>query len=498
MQNVTFWAKNAPKPVKYPAFPDSGEHEFDVCVIGGGIAGIACAYEHAVRGASVCVLEAHTVGGGDTQNSTAIISVAHDLVYDRLIKKHGLSSAAEYLRLQQLGLDRIAEIIADEKIDCDFARQSLVVFSTTACGARKIDRELAAFNMLGYSGCASTDAVELPARYTAAMSVPNQAVLNPLKFIRALAAAAAAKGVKIYENTLVATIPENGVLKIRGAAVRAKSFIVATHFPYITFPGLYFLKIYQHRSHNIVYSSDLELASAYESAEDKGFEYRSAAAGHLLIGGANIRTGKYSYHSQYQKIRAHAARMGLDVRAEAARFSAQDCMTFDFLSYAGRYGVGMEDVFVVSGFNKWGFTNAFACADIICRLTGGTLEDANNLFSPSRGQFFAAPLANLAHVGDTVANFAEYVLSLDAKKLSRIKNGQGAVIHRKGKRVGVYRDGKGKLHAVSAVCAHLGCPLRWNKDELTWDCRCHGSRYDIDGNALCAPTVKPLHKADIE
>lgn len=486
----TFW-KSELEAVR----PSLGEDvRADVAVIGGGLAGIACAYELARRGKKTIVLEADRVGRGETWKSSAMVTFAHDLIYRRLISKHGRQVAAEYLARNKRGLEIVASAVEREGIDCDFTRCDMVLFAETGKGEKQLTEEMLAYSMLGEKA-EFTEESELPFAVRLALRVKNQARLNPYAYVTGLARAFERLGGRIFERTRVIDQPEKGVLKVGRFAVQAEKFVVATHFPYIDVPGFYFAAMYQSRSHNMVFRADVDLKDMYESAEEDGFEYRSAGGGAVLCGGGQVRTGKYRHRSYFSKVEREMLR-AFPGASEAARFSAQDCMTFDLLPFIGKYSDFLPDVLVVTGFGKWGFTASAAAAEIIADVAEG--KDADNPFSPDRAYYLRAPIKSLRNAAEVVSDFAGLVLSPDAKKLSRIQPGQGAVVRMGFKRVGVYRDKKGGYRAIAAVCPHLGCALKWNKDECTWDCPCHGSRFAPDGTVLSSPATAPAEKVKIE
>ncbi|MCL2675038.1 MAG: FAD-dependent oxidoreductase [Firmicutes bacterium] len=514
----------------------------DVLIIGGGLAGATCAYELVTRGFEVVLIEAAKIGSGETGRSSAIVTFAHDLLYDRLIKKHGYDVAAKYLQLNKNGAERLKQIIRDEKIECGYKIRDMVLFSTTRKGKKQIIKEHAAYDELGQDTELSCCNYELPFPVTASLTLKDQACLDPYKFLHALVAAIKQKGGKVFEDSPALVEPkhaDNGQisLKVNGHTILANNIIIATHYPYINLSGLYFIKMYQHRSHNVVFDEsggggtqtyDTQMQNIYESAENKGFEYRPVDGG-VMCGGANVRTGKYKHKSGYKTVENNIHQNFGGARI-VSRFAAQDCMTFDLLPFAGRHngfapfddeetmdreprvrngcgGKADKDeqnenkdknesgVYVVSGFNKWGFSVAPACAALIADQIEG--KHTRNIFDTRRAYLPAAPLQFLANFGVIAGEFANLLINADAKKIKRIQKGMGAVVRWKGKRIGVYRDGAGRLHAISAYCPHMRCGLKWNKDELSWDCPCHGSRFDVNGNLLNNPALENAERVDI-
>jgi len=223
-------------------------------------------------------------------------------------------------------------------------------------------------------------------------------------------------------------------------------------------------------------------------------EFRGAGGGVNVCGGANVRCGIKHTKSYYEKVggrleSAYGEQIGIKYR-----YSAQDCMTLDDLPLVGQYGIGLDNVFVVTGFNKWGMTKSIICAnilaDIIKAKENGTKPAFDNIFDTKRpANIIAVPKA-IAHVAVIAASWFTSAFNPDSRKLRGIKNGEGGIVKIKGKRLGVYKDEDGKIHAIGAVCPHMNCSLKWNIDEKSWDCPCHGSRFDIEGNILTNPSYK--------
>lgn len=468
--------------------------KFDVAVIGGGLAGIMCAYELTERGYKVCIVEADRIGCGETRNSSAMVSFAHDLVYDRLIAKHGIDTARQYLTLNKRGLEKIARIVTENNIDCGFKRADMYLFATTKKGTQDLLKEREAYERLGYNA-ETTESSELPYYIEKALKIEAQAYLDPYKFVLGLRDVLLKQGVSIYENCRVTDAPQGNRLAVKEHEITADNFIVATHFPYINMPGYYFAKMYQSRSHNIVFKSKNLPVNMYESVEEDGYEYRPVEEG-ILCGGANIRTGKYGYVSRYRIVENHLKdKFGVDTDMITARFSAQDCMTFDMLPFVGKYSGNDDNVYVTTGFNKWGFTTSAAAAEIIADCIEGKNKE-DNIFDTRRVYAVKSPYQAIRNIGTVMASYVERLLMTEAKKIENIELGQGAVIRSGVKRIAVYKTHDGGIKAINAVCPHMGCSLTWNKDECSWDCACHGSRFDVDGNIISDPSVNAAVQSD--
>lgn len=472
----------------------------DTLIIGGGIAGIWCAYKLTKAGQKVCVLEANRIGSGVTAGSSSILTFAQELLYNTLINKHGTDTAKQYLSDTQKAIKEIVQVVKEEKINCDLQETNFVLYSTKLCGAKKIVKEKKAFETLELN-LDFVSLTELPHQSKKALLAKGSFLLDPLKLMAGLVDYLVKNGAQIFEQTFVTSQPDGKILKIDNNTIHAKNFIVATHYPFINFPGFYFLKLYQSQNYTIVFKppqkqESFALNTTYECIDKNGFEYRRVGKNILCLG-PDVRTGKKTYHSKYRIIEEHLKEDFSEYK-EITRFSAQDCITADQLPYAGLYSNFLNNVYVLTGFNKWGITNSYITSSVVCNMITKKISGTKNIYAPDRNNFFASIIQTVKNLGVDIAGWGENLISFDNKKIARIKKGQGATVKIKGKRVGIYRDENNKLHCVSATCTHLGCALKWNKDETSFDCPCHGSRFNTSGKVLNNPAFENLKKIDLE
>lgn len=461
--------------------PLSGDTNADVVIIGGGITGLLTAYLLQEQGAEVIVLEAERICSGVTKNTTAKITAQHEIICQKLIGTFGEAKALQYIRVNNYAIEKFEEIIRKKDISCNFERLPNYVYSIDDTHALMF--EAAAANRLGIAAEFTTE-TELPFPVAGAVKFPNQAQFHPLKFLQAIA-----EDLTIYEKTKVRAVEGNHVITSRGT-VRTKKTVMATHFPFINAPGYYFIRMHQERSYVIALEDAKKLDGMYKGIDDNSYSFRNYE-NLLLFGGSPHRTGKNHNGGCYDRLRDAAEKYYPDSK-ELFYWSAQDCMTLDNVPYIGQYSASTPDLYVATGFKKWGMTSSMASALMLSDMILGKSNENAEVFSPQRFHLTASA-GNLAKEG------AEAVTGLVSERLANadipaeeIKNGHGGIVDYQGEKIGVYKNGEGETFFVPTKCSHLGCQLQWNPDELTWDCPCHGSRFDYKGNLIGGPAMYGL------
>lgn len=421
-----------------PEFPELvGDVRTDVLIVGGGIAGILTAYLLHEKGVRYVLVEKGRICSGTTGNTTAKITFQHGLIYDKILKSDGTEAARKYLAANRAAFDKYAELCG--KTDCDYEIKDNYVYSTD--DRRKLEKEVEALEKIGYIADLCEN-VPLPIKTVGAVKFPDQAQFNPLKFLSSVA-----EGLNIYENTFVREMRGNTAVTDKGK-IHADTVIAATHFPFINKHGSYFLKLYQHRSYVIALENAQDVNGMYVDECDTGLSFRNYE-GLLLLGGGGHRTGKKD--GNWAELRAFAAKKYPDSR-EKHFWATQDCMSLDGIPYIGRYSAKTHGFYVASGFNKWGMTGSMTAAMLLSDMILGKRNGFASVFDPSRStvkpQLFI--------------NGAEAVCNLLTPSKKR--------------------------------CPHLGCALKWNEAERSWDCPCHGSRFTEHGRVLDNPANGDLPK----
>ncbi len=404
----------------------------DVLIVGGGLSGILCAHFLEQGGISYVLVEGSKIASGTTKNTTAKITSQHGLIYDKLIQKFGKEKAQMYLSANQKALNQFDTLC--QNIDCDYEKKPAFTYSMK--DTKKIEDEVRAVNSLGFNA-EFQEATELPFKTCGAICFKNQAQFNPIKFIREIS-----KNLNIYENTFIHDITPHTAFFDSGK-ITAKKIIVTTHFPFINKHGSYFLKLYQHRSYVSAFCDAQNLAGMYVDENISGLSFRTYE-NLLLIGGGSHRTGKNG--GNWKELRSFAKKYYPDASLKY-EWAAQDCMSLDSVPYIGKYSARTPDLFVAAGFNKWGMTSSMVAAQILCDMVQEKRNDFEEVFSPQRSILKPQLLVNTF---ETATNF---------------------------------------LLPTAKRCSHLGCALKWNEYEHTWDCSCHGSRFSKNGKLIDNPAT---------
>ena len=420
----SIWRESARLP-QYPQL--KGDISTDVLVIGGGMAGLLCAYQLMKAGVDCIVAERKRIASGVTQNTTAKLTSQHGLIYSRLDKQFGLEAAGLYLRANEEALSEYRGLGAD--IPCDFSEQSHTVYSRQ--GVQNLEDELAVLSRLNYPA-ELVGGLPLPFPTAGGIRFPHQAQFHPLKFLSGIV-----RDLTIFENTPVQSLSKTEAVTAHGR-IHANAVIVATHFPFLNKHGSYFLKLYQQRSYVLALENAPIPDGMYLDAQENGLSLRSWG-NTLLLGGGGHRTGKQG--GGWAKLEAFVQAHYPDAKI-LSRWATQDCMSLDGMPYIGQYSASTPNLYVATGFNKWGMTTSMAAARILTDQICGKENPYSVLFSPSR---------SILH-RQLGVNALEATVNL--------------------------------LTPTRKRCPHLGCALKWNSQEHSWDCPCHGSRFSEDGQLL--------------
>ena len=456
-----------------------GDMKTDIAVIGAGMAGILIASALQGAGRRVVVLEAKRTAGGQTRNTTAKLTCQHGLLYEKLIRTLGEEKARQYAQANAAALMEYRRIIADRNIDCELEQRDACVYGSNAAQLRKEAEAAAALGLPAFF----VEETKLPFPTAGAVCFANQAQFHPLKFLQAIS-----EPLTIYENTSVQSVEENQLITTRGR-VQAEQIVFACHYPFVNFPGMYYARMHQERSYVIALENAARMDGMWIGAEQGAYSFRNYGP-LLLLGGGGHRCGENSAGGRYDLLRQQAARWFPGSR-EVAHWSAQDCVTADSVPYIGPYAASRPNWYVATGFQKWGMTSSMVAAMLLRDRICGKENPWAEVFDP--GRFDEKTLTGLAQEsGQAVKGLAKQLFQIPAEAAKELTPGHGGVVFWKGKKLGVYKDESGALWPVDIRCPHLGCQLEWNPDERSWDCPCHGSRFDYRGKLISGPAQENI------
>ncbi len=542
----SYWIKSVKEKKKFK--PLNENIKTDICIIGGGLAGLTTAYYLSKYKIKTVLIEKDEICKQTSGNSTAKITSQHGLIYKYLTDSKGKDFARKYYEANEKAIRNIKSIIDEEKIECDFEYQSAYIFTQKVQELQKIKDEVEAVNSFGGKAKIiesqdipinklqsveyvdnqekklkiSGDNIEkenlnlerdlvkekmkqvLPIKAIAGIEFENQAQFNPYKYAVALAEICSESGIKIYEHTKAMDIDTEdekeyyNVILENGCNIKAKYIILTTKYPIVNVPGFYFMKMYQSTSYAIgMQTNKKPFEGMYISAEEPIISLRTANSGEenfLIVVGFNHRTGANIDLSNSYKYLEEIAKSLYPKGKIKYHWNTEDCITLDKIPYIGEFSSMWKKAYVATGFNKWGITTSNIAAEIITDKILGEQNEYEEIFKATRLE----PIKNRKEVVNMVK---ESVNSLLVKKLevpqeeaSQIQNDEGKIIEINGQKIGVYKDLEGEIYKVNPVCKHLKCELVWNNLEKTWDCPCHGSRYDYKGNLIYGPSVNNLDK----
>lgn len=424
------------KTCTLPSFPQLNEDiRTDVLIIGGGMAGLLTAYRLTQRGVDCVVVEKDTICNSTTANTTAKITLQHGLSYDKILKSNGFDTTQAYYKANLDALREYEKLC--KNINCDYEKKDNFVYSLN--NPQGLEKEVKALEKLGCNAD-FTKPLSLPLITAGAVRVRNQAQFHPLKFISGIV-----PKLRIYENTFIKKIDLNTAVTDT-EKITFKKAVIATHFPFVNNHGGYFMKLYQHRSYVIALENAPDVNGMYVDESHTGLSFRNYN-NLLLLGGGGHRTGKNG--GNWEELRDFR-RINYPEARETAHWAAQDCMSLDSIPYVGRYFKSSDTLLVASGFNKWGMSGSMVSSMLLCDMITEKENPYAFAFNPQRNMLKP----------QLFINGFESTVSL--------------------------------LTPTTKRCPHLGCALKWNKAEHSWDCPCHGSRFSENGKLLENPANNNL------
>lgn len=534
----SYWINSEKNKEKYNKLEKN--IETDICIIGGGITGISTAYYLTKENLKVTVLDMGKIGFQTTGNSTAKITSQHGLFYKYLKDSKGEDFARLYYDANEDAIKNIKKIVEKENIECDLECQSAYVLAANREEVQKVKDEVEVVRGFGghaeYLEREDIDKNLLILNPLAAIRFKNQAQFNSYKYTIELAKICKNLGANIYENTKVVDVRDEKdyyYLETEdGYKIKAKYLVITTKYPIINIPGFYFMKMYQSTSYGIsipvkeklfdgmyitstnpkvslrmakvdnniikdVVDGNIENCAKQDKENRKRVKEKQNSKIDneyvLIVVGADHKTGeKTDLSNSYKKLENIAKQIYSQGKVENY-WNTEDCITLDKIPYIGKYSTMWENAYVATGFNKWGITTSNIAANIITDMIIGRKNRYEDIFISTRVE----PVKNRQEVGnmlkETVSSLVLKKFELPESEQASLKNEEGKIIEIEGEKVGAYKDKEGRIYTIVPKCAHLGCELSWNNLDKTWDCPCHGSRYDYTGKMLYGPTVRDLY-----
>ena len=494
VQRVPVWAAGGDLTETAPL---RGDVRTDVCVVGAGIAGLSTAYHLARSGLAVVVLDDGPIGGGETGRTTAHLSNALDDRYHKLERRFGPGGARRAAESHTAAIDVIEAIVAKERIDCEFERLDGYLFAPPGESTEELDRELAAARRAGLTGVERVARAPLPSFDTGpCLRFPRQGQFHPLRYLAGLARAIQREGGGIFTGTAAVRVEGSFAPRVHTAAgpvVSARAVVVATNAPIL---DELVTDVVQAAYRTYALAARVRRGAVpkalYWDTPDPYHYVRLAERGELLIvGGEDHRTGQADDGEERLRRLEKWTRERFPIQEVRYRWSGQIQEPVDGLAFIGRAPTSAANLYMVTGDSGHGLTHGTIAGLLLTDLILGRKNDWASLYGPS----WLRPVAIrdfLQENANTVAQYGGWLTPGEVGSEEEIRPGSGAIVRRGLVKFAVYRDEAGALHERSAVCPHLGCIVSWNSTEKTWDCPCHGSRFDTAGRVLNSPAKAGL------
>ena len=469
----------------------------DCLIVGGGIVGLTTAYLLSKENIKVTIVEADKVGFGSSGRNTGKVTSQHGLIYNEICKKHSPEKARMYYEANEEGLKLVENIINEYNISCDLKKVPSFVYTLDENYIQDIKDEYEVCRELKIP-CDYYDKInQIPLDVKAALCFKNQIQFNPKKYVDALAKINKNLGVDIYENTSVMDLKvgEECIIKCKkGYSIRCKNLIIASSSAWYDGLSLYFSKDEASRSYLICAKLKEKILSGnYINVEKPTRTFRNYedenGENYLIIGGEDHKTGKCNNEEKTYETIEKYARDNFKIGEIISKWSAQDYVSFDNIPYIGRINSKQNNVYIVTGTSKWGLSNGSVGGIIIKDLICKNSSKYEELYNPTRAKSYL----NTKFLGFNLEVAYDYIKGkLNAGDSELPQKDEGKIVNIDGERYGVYRDKEGHLYIVDITCTHLGCELRFNSEAKSWDCPCHGSRFNHKGEILNGPALKPL------
>ncbi len=491
----SLWLTTATPPLSCP--PLSGDADADIVVIGGGIAGVTTALHLQSAGADVVLLEAAELGSGVTGNSTAKVTALQSTLLSTIASHHDEETAGVYAAASAAAVEDVAALVARHGIDCALERRPAVTYAADESQRSSVRREYETAAAAALPVRWSEDDAGQPYPVAGAVWLEEQLAFNPVSYVRGLARALIDAGGRIHERSRALSVNDGSPCRVRteDGTVTARQVVLATHYPILD-RGLYFARLEAQRSYCVA-ARVLDGAFPRAMAISAGSDSRSVQwmGDRVIVGGRGHSAGASGIDAEnrFAPLEAFAREHWNVAPGEAAeRWSAQDPIPYDHLPMVGPLLPRRRRLWVATGWAKWGLTSATFAARILAASLLGEDHGWAASFDPNRLSVRSLPEVGKLGVKFNGLLVLDRLTPAQAKRGADVPVGEARVVGDGLGKKGVFRDQAGELHAVSLRCTHLGCLLRFNAAERSWDCPCHGSRFDVDGAVLEGPAVNPL------
>jgi glycine/D-amino acid oxidase-like deaminating enzyme/nitrite reductase/ring-hydroxylating ferredoxin subunit len=474
----------------------------DVAIIGGGIVGVTAAALLKDAGLTVAIIDMSRIIRSVTGHTTAKITSLHGIIYKHLLKRFSEDKVRTYGEANQSAIDKIESIVKSKKIECDFMRTPSFTYTELSENLRTVEAEAEAAQRVGLPA-SFVETTPLPFDVLGAVRFENQAQFHPRKYLLALASELTGNGGYIFENTRALDIDDGEpcVVFTDKGELMAKEVVLATHFPFYD-KGLFFSRLFPHHSYAIGVRVKGDVPDGMHYTEDgKHYAIRNQpgkAGPMLVISGGYHKTGQGGDTMAHYEYLVRHTRERFDVESIDYYWSTEDYDSADMLPFIG-LSPRSQHIYLATGFAGWGMTNGTLSAMLISDLILGRENHWASIFSPSRIDPVASGKEFVTENLNVAKQYATGLLTPpSARDLAELAGGEGKKLVINKKEVAAYKDEQGTVYSVSPICTHLACTVNWNNAEKTWDCPCHGSRYNYDGTVIHGPALRDLKKRDPE
>jgi glycine/D-amino acid oxidase-like deaminating enzyme/nitrite reductase/ring-hydroxylating ferredoxin subunit len=482
-----------------PDFPKlKGSVSVDVTVIGGGIVGITTARALKDLGMTVAVVEARRVGRQVTGKSTAKVTSQHRLIYRKLKRKFGEQRARLYAEAQETAIRKIGSLVSQYGIGCDWEQKAAYVYTCDDDCLGEIEEEVDVARSFGLPASLVSD-TGLPFEVRAAIRFDGQAQFHPTKYVAGLASTIPGDGCHVFERSRVTDWDPTRVETEHGS-VKARYVVMATHLPLGQVGGFY-AQAHPHAEPVVVAPLGRVPDGMYIRAERPTHSIRTHRRNGEIFGIAAGPSFKPGDTEEERKSFEEIERWLLerfDAGPVAYRWVNEDYSSIDSMPFVGWSSSSGDRYLVATGFGAWGISNGTAAGMILADLAAGKDNRWLEIFDATRVKPIAGGAKFVAENLGVATHLAGGYLSRKPSSFEALSPGQAAILKIDGKHVAAFRDERGQLHAVSAKCSHMGCLVGWNENDRTWDCACHGSRFELDGQVLHGPATQPLSSRNAE